>query len=192
MESRYPGDLERLLARCRSGDEAAWLLLFERFSGFLYNLCRREGLEDDDAKDVVMSTFGVLVRNLDRIQSGLALPSWLAQTSVREARRVRRSSNRYENSAESDLNLEEIIEADDISAEQEAIKAGQFAMVQFGMQKLDTRCRRLLSALYIAEQTSYIDLASELGLPIGSIGPTRARCLEKLRKILKTDGFFSE
>jgi RNA polymerase sigma factor (sigma-70 family) len=134
-----------------------------------------------------MATFQLLYQNLDRIEHAVTLPRWLAVTASRECLRLIR--NRKVDASTS-LDLESVIASEERSAEKNAILAVQSEEVRNGLDALDARCRRLLGLLYLDEEDPrYDEISEKLGMPIGAIGPTRARCLEKLRKILVSRGF---
>ena len=186
-------DLNSLLNRCRRGDAAAWRDLVDRFQGFVYSIPKRMRLSDEDCADVFQSTFVALYRHLDRIESSSALPKWLGVTASREALRVKRLSSRMALVAEgeTDRPLEDVLADEDMSAEQEALAACDSLVVRQAVQSLNERCAKLLHALYLGPERPYQDVSASLGIPIGAIGPTRARCLEKLRKKLMDAGFFN-
>jgi RNA polymerase sigma factor (sigma-70 family) len=186
--AEYPTDseLQRLLERSRSGDADAWSMLVAKLQGLVYSVPRRYRLDEDDAGDVFMTTFQALHRNLDRIESGRALPRWLATTAARESLRLARLKSR----TTSDVPLEEIVAEEDASAEAEAVRSDDALRVRRALTQMAARCRDLLGALYADEETPYAEIAARLGVPIGAIGPTRARCLDKLRRTLESEGFF--
>ena len=179
-------ELDRLLERSRRGDADAWGTLVERLQALVYSVPRRYRLGEDDAADVFAVTFAALHRNLDRIESGRALPRWLATTAARESLRLRRLAER----TTSEVALDEIVAGEDADAEREAVRADDAHRVRTAMARMASRCRDLLSALYSDDDAAYVDVAARLGIPVGAIGPTRARCLEKLRKSMEAEGFF--
>ena len=179
-------ELDRLFERCQRGDADAWSALVARFQALVYSVPRRYRLGEDDAADVFSTTFAALHRNLDRIESGRALPRWLATTAARESLRLRRLADR----TTSDVSLEEIVADEDADAEREAIRSDDAYRVRAAMARMAPRCRDLLGALYAEEEASYADIAARLDIPVGAIGPTRSRCLEKLRKSMESEGFF--
>ncbi len=183
-------DLERLFAKCRQGDPDAWGKLVERFQGMVYSVPRRHGLGPEDCADVFQATFQSLYRNLDRIDTALGLPRWLGQTAARESLRVRRISARSTSTEELSKTLDEILVAEEATAEQEAIAAAESESLRQAVESLPPRCRQLIAMLYLQGDVPYLEVAERLRMPVGSIGPTRARCLEKLRKLLGHDGFF--
>ena len=180
-------DLERLLARCRRSDGAAWRALVARFEALVYSVPRRYGLNADDAADVFGTTFTSLLRSLDRIESAQALPKWLAVTAARESlRRVRaRGTDRFET-------LEETIAWEEATAERDALAAVRAEGLHAAVEELAERCRGLLRALYFEDEAEYAAISARLGIPVGAIGPTRARCLEKLRLVLVREGWEEE
>jgi RNA polymerase sigma factor (sigma-70 family) len=186
--AEYPTDseLQRLLERSRIGDADAWSTLVGKLQGLVYSVPRRYRLDEDDAGDVFMTTFQALHRNLDRIESGRALPRWLATTAARESLRLARIKSR----TTSDVLLEEIVAEEDANAEAEAVRADDALRVRRALGQMAARCRDLLSALYTEEDVAYTEISDRLGIPVGAIGPTRARCLEKLRRMLESEGIF--
>ncbi|HRF58566.1 MAG TPA: sigma-70 family RNA polymerase sigma factor [Fimbriimonadaceae bacterium] len=184
-------EIERLLTRCRAGDRDAWTKLVERLQSTVFGVTRRLGLSEADAADVFQATFIALYRNLDRIDQALTLPRWIAVTATRECYRVRRTYPEATGSAD-ERTLEDTIAVEQRSAEEIAIESERALVLREGLEQLGGRCRVLLTLLYGEVETSYIEIGAKLGMPIGAIGPTRARCLEKLRKILEREAYFRE
>lgn len=181
---------ERLLRRCRRGDSGAWHALIARYQSLVYSVARRSGVTSDDADDVFQSTFLALYKSLDTLESPEALPKWLAVTAARESYRMKRLSNRT-TTLEEGRTLDEIVADEDENAEVEAIRSIRVDSLQTAARELPQRCRDLVEHLYF-RQASYLEIAEIVGIPVGAIGPTRARCLEKLRKLLEDRGFFDE
>lgn len=173
--------IERLVVRCRRGDDAAWRQMVDLHQNLVYSVVRRMGLNDDECGDVFQQTFLALYRSLDRIEDAGRIPKWLAVTASREALKQRR--NRSSTPLSEDL--EAVLESEEASAEALAIEGVEADGVRLALMELGGRCKELLTHLYI-EELSYQELA-EKGFPMGSIGPTRARCLEKLRRILERE-----
>ncbi len=88
------------------------------------------------------------------------------------------------------ISLDDLVLDEDRDAEAEAVRADDIRRVREALSRLAPRCRELLGALYQEEPTPYAELAERLGLPLGAIGPNRARCLERLRKMMEEEGFF--
>lgn len=185
-------DVERLVARCRKQDSEAWAKLVTEFQALVYSIPRRYGLGEDDAADVFQNTFQALFKNLDRIESGQALPKWLAVTAAREAMRLKRVSKRTLSTEDGPLGLDELVASEEASAEAEAIRSDAGYRLRRAIGAMQARCRDLLTVLYLEEEESYAVVGERLGMPVGAIGPTRARCLEKLRKTLEAQQFFGK
>lgn len=186
-------DLDGLLERARRGNAAAWDSLVGAFERHVYSVPRRMGLGEDDAADVFQATFVALYNSLDRLQSGRALPKWLATTAARESMRLLRlrKPTTTETDLQGEMSLDELVASEDAGAEDEATRAADAYAVRAAVAAMGGRCRDLLEALFLREdEISYEDVSTRLGIPIGAIGPTRARCLEKLRKTLVSEGLF--
>lgn len=178
-------DLDRLFDRAKGGDEAAWQLLVGRLQRLVYSVPYRFRMSEEDADDVFVATFEAMYRNLDRIDCGRALPRWLATTAARECLRIRRLKGNQPNES-----LEEVMATEDAVAETEAVRADNAEQVRIGLAKMAPRCRDLLAAIYTEEEPSHAEVAQRLGIPLGAIGPTRQRCLDKLRRIMRAQGFY--
>jgi RNA polymerase sigma factor (sigma-70 family) len=186
------GDDDRALLRaCRDGDENAWETLVRRYQRLIYAIPRRAGLGEDQSAEVFQRVFLTLVEHLDRIEQPERLAAWLATTARRESWRVSRQG-RATVPLTSDSG-----EADDAAApidtaplpDEEIERMERQHEVRHAVGRLDERCRALLTMLfYRAAPPPYLEVAIALGVPEGSIGPTRARCLQKLRRILEEAG----
>lgn len=151
----------------------------------------RAGLSTDDSADVFQTVFLTAYRNLHLLDRPESLSFWLATISRREAWQTRRRLARVAVAGSADA-------ADPLQAaaspsplaDEEVERAERTALVHRGLGQIDERCRKLLEILFFQEPAlSYEDVARQLGVPLGSIGPTRSRCLEKLRKALHALGF---
>lgn len=186
-----PADLPRLLKRCRQGDSVAWGELVEQLQRLVYSIPKRMGLNDDDANDVFQATFLALYRSLDRIDNAQTLPKWVAVTASRESMRLRRISSRTVSTGGVDeRGLEELVADEDAGAEVNAVHAVETLEVRQALVKLGGKCQALLTLLYADDEASYQEISEKLSMPVGAIGPTRSRCLDKLRKILVASDFF--
>ncbi|HXH59939.1 MAG TPA: sigma-70 family RNA polymerase sigma factor [Fimbriimonadaceae bacterium] len=185
-------DLARLVGRCRAGDPRAWDVLVDRFSNLVFSICRRVGLSHADAEDATQTVFLRLFQNLDRIDEPEALAGWLSVTTSREALRVKRIAGRTVNLDAEDRGLEETLVAEEEAADEVASVAESVFTVTNALETLRKKCQDLLRALYLEDEPSYTEISTRLGIPIGSIGPTRARCIETLRSNLAKAGFFEE
>lgn len=179
-----------LLLRCQKGDQIAWEKLVRIHANLIYSIARRAGLNQNDAEDVFQQTFLALHRNLDRIEDGSRITKWLSVTASREAIRISKSTPKTSSLGEQNELLDELIQSDERSAEELLIESGQINLALNGLEQLQENCRKLLTTLFVEEERPYEQIAAELNIPIGSIGPTRSRCIEKLRRILIKIGFF--
>jgi len=187
---RNEEDLDELLRKCRRGDATAWGSLVDRFQALTYSVIRRYGLSIEDADDVFQTTFQSLLRHVDRLESGAALPRWLAVTAAREAMRVKRISKRYVSEEDLPQTLDQVIAEEDASAEEAALLAERADVLRKNVLAMPAKCRDLLTMLYLQGEIAYAEVAERLGMAVGAIGPTRARCLEKLRLALQKTGVF--
>ncbi len=181
-----PSDAE-LVEKCRRGDAASWEVLAARYADFVYGIAWRAGLRGNDAGDVVQEVFLRLVENLHRIRETERLAGWIAMTARREAWRKRGREKKTAAWERAGARSEEA--ADPAPPETlETLEAEQAVRLAFA--RIPERCRRLLDALFFRdEEASYARIAEELGMAIGSLGPTRRRCLEALERELTAAGF---
>ncbi len=172
----------RLVARCIDGDARAWEALVRRHERLVYSIGRSYRLADEDMADVFQDVFTALLKGLPRLRDGRALVRWLSSTSERIARTTalkrRREAAREDHEDDTFANLEDQGEA--VGADLEKVERQH--QVRMAMGAVSERCKRLLEALYYEEPTpSYTELSQRLGVPVGSLGPTRARCMERLK-----------
>ena len=190
MKLRGSGELDpeldaRLVARCLEGESRAWDALVRRHERLVYAIGRSYRLADEDIGDVFQDVFTALFKGLPRLRDGRTLVRWLSSTTERIARatalRRRREAAREDRDEFTFANLEDQGEA--IGADLERVERQH--QVRLALGGASERCRRLLEALYYEDPTpSYTELSQRLGVPIGSLGPTRARCMERLRSQL--------
>lgn len=177
-----------LVARCREGDASAWAALVQRYKRLVYAIVRRAGLDEQAAADVFQTVFLRLLQHLPRIAEPARLQAWIVTTAKREAWLQRQRGDRMVSmtAAEPDGADEEAWAIADsaLGPEETVAHWQQLARVHRGLDRLDQRCRRLLQALFGSEGIGYDEVASRLGMPIGSIGPTRARCMARLRRLI--------
>lgn len=173
-----------LVRACLAGDDGAWNELVDRYGRLVYSIPRRLGLSEADAEDVFQNVFVTLLRSLGQLRDQTRLSAWLITTTRRETWRLGRTGARR---AEDEL--DESLPADDPAALDDVLRWEREDGVRQAMLRLDGRCRELLTALFLEPATpSYEAVASRLGIPVGSIGPTRARCFKKLDAILRELG----
>lgn len=178
-------DLERLAIAAADGDQAAWDELVARFNNLLWAIARSYRLNHSDASDAVQMTWLRLVENLDRIRDRRRLVSWLATTARREClQALRRTSREHPNPVPEWLDQEPsaapALDAALLLDERDA------ALWQ-AVGQLSESCQRLLRVLMASPPPTYATVAVALDMPIGSIGPSRQRCLDHLRRFVLTD-----
>jgi RNA polymerase sigma factor (sigma-70 family) len=187
-----PSTERRLFELCVEGDERAWAELLARYQRLIYSVPIQMGLSQEDADDVFQQVCSLLYTRLRSVRDPLKLPGWLVTTAKREswlvARRARRSAARNLSRDDADAPAAEPSDprplADTVCAELERAQALRSAMAE-----MPERCRLILGAFLDESQPAdYTDVARRLGLPRGSLGPTRARCLALLRELLKERG----
>lgn len=184
-----PSD-ETLVLGCRRGDAAAWETLVHRYQRLVYTVPRRGGLDEDLASEVFQSVFAKLVEQIDRIEQPNRISAWLVTTARRETWRVGRRERAprvvtpHNDEDDSGGPLAAVADPDPLPDEVlQRIEAQHH--VRTGLAALDARCRTLLTLLFYEEDPlPYAEIAARLDMPEGSIGPTRARCLKKLRRLL--------
>lgn len=179
-----------LIAECRAGNELAWSVLVQRYQRLIYAIPRRSGLDESDAGEIFQRTFTKLVEHLDRITQTDRLAAWLVTTAKRETWRYSKLARRTEPLSSGDENEEptDLIDEGPLPGEVLA-ELEQQHTIRRALSELDERCRRLLTLLYYSQEVPpYAVIAETLGMSEGGIGPTRARCLQKLRKNLASAG----
>ena len=170
-----------LVTRARHGDKRAWDVLIIRYAPLVWSICRRHRLGDADAQDVGQSVWLRLVDQLDRIRDPAALPGWLATVTRRECLRVLRSEQ-GPLIARHGPDAETVPDERAETAEQELLAAERHAALGAAFSDLPPSCRQLILLLIEDPPVPYAQISVRLGIPIGSIGPTRRRCLDKLRR----------
>jgi RNA polymerase sigma factor (sigma-70 family) len=169
-----------LVARAADGDQAAWDAIVERYAPLVWAICLRHQLDRQSIDDVGQSVWLLLVENISRLREPAALPGWIATTSRRECLRALRASGRR--GMEVPTPLEEQPPGDSAEIDKAIIEAELHAALRAALAELPAGCRKLLSMMISDPAPGYATISATLGIPMGSIGPTRARCLAKLRQ----------
>lgn len=167
--------------RWRAGDHGALDDLVRSLTPVLWHVVRSYGLPTDQAEDVVQTTWLTLVRRHETIGDSQAVAAWLTTTARREAWRVSKAA------AQSVPVGDEVIEARmpfGQPAESQVVEADQGDRLWRLVSQLSPRCQRLLRIIAFDDRPDYAGLAGELDMPVGSIGPTRGRCLAKLKGLI--------
>ena len=176
-------DDAEILRGLRSGDRRAWRDFLDRYERLVYSVPRRYGLSPESAADVFQETLLALLRGLSRVRDARALPRWLTQTAYRLSR-DRARKDRQAGSPQADPFWTAIADPRP-GIEDELIRLEAVGRVRGALPRLTSRCRDLLSALFLEDPSpSYAEVARRLGTPVGSLGPTRQRCLEALLRLL--------
>lgn len=170
-------DNSALIRACQDGDALAWSEIVDRYQRLVYAIPLKEGLDIDQAADVAQETFTTLMTSLHRIRQPDRLASWLMTVA-------RRLSWRERNRAGCDE-----LDVDAVDVEDGADAGSEWATVEWvydALQGLSDPCRSLVLSLFFdPAEPSYAEIAMRLGRPVGSVGPLRARCLERLRTLLE-------
>ena len=170
-----------LVARARAGDKHAWDALVERYAPLIWSICRQYRLGPADADDVGQSVWLHLVNHLDQIREPAALPGWLATTTRRESARLVRAA-RGPHAAWYPLDAETMADEQAGAADQDLLAAERHAALRQAFADLPPDGQRLIAMLTADPPVPYAQISARLGIPIGSIGPTRRRCLDKMRR----------
>lgn len=177
-----PADDGALVRAAAAGDQAAWDALVKRFSGLVWSIARAHRLGPADAADVSQTAWLRLVENLGRLRDPDRVGAWLATTSRNECLRIIRRSGRQ---IPTDLDAGIDLEADEhlAPAVDTGLLAGERdAELWKAFSAISGRCQALLRLLIADPPPTYEEIGAVLDMPVGSIGPTRARCLEHLRR----------
>jgi RNA polymerase sigma factor (sigma-70 family) len=178
-----------------AGDARAWRALVDQFSGLVWSVARGYGLAAADAEEVYQTAWLRLAEHLDRLKEPAKVGGWLATTARHESLRLIRARARTTLVGDPELLADRPDERspEQVMLESENARAevDRLRQVWHAFQRLSERCRRLLRVLMASPPPSYTDVSAALGMPIGSIGPTRARCLARLRELMAGGGYDS-
>ena len=180
-----PRPVSELVAAAASGDEAAWATLVERYTPLVWGVISAYRLPRADAADVNQTVWLRLVESLGRIREPAALPGWIVTTTRNECLRLIRIGTRIRPfdplDPVSSAPVEASLGSGQPATDEELLAAERRQALREGFATLPARCQRLLNLLLEDPPPAYQDVSERLRIPIGSIGPTRARCLDKLR-----------
>jgi RNA polymerase sigma factor (sigma-70 family) len=170
-----------LVMRARQDEQQAWDALVERFAPLVWSICRRYRLSGADASDVAQTVWIRLVEQLDNIRDPAALPGWLATTTRHQCCRALRVARRPDAAGL-------VPDAGNIPGQQngmawdELLAAERHAALREAFAGLPPSCQQLIALLIVDPPLPYAEISARLGIPVGRIGPTRSRCLDKLRR----------
>lgn len=175
-----------LVTRARDGDKSAWDQIVARYAPLVWSICRHHHLSRPDVDDVGQGVWLRLVEHLPELRDPAALPGWITTITRRECVRVVRASwraERHEGPLPDGLaEREHVGQRRGGSPEAELLKIEMQAALRDALASLPERCQQLLALLITDPPLTYAEIGSRLGLPIGSIGPNRSRCLAALRR----------
>ena len=172
-----------LILDCRRGDLGAWQRLLDRYERLVFSVPRRYGLSREDAADITQLTFTILLQSMDTLSEDSTLGAWLTTVARRHTwrlldRKRREEAGWYGSSSES-ISMLANTDTDDVK------RWELTEWLDHGLSLVSKPCRDLLSALYLdPKQPTYAEVAARLGMAVGSVGPTRIRCLKRLRRVL--------
>lgn len=183
-----------LVAQCRNGDADAWRQLVDQYARLVHFIAVRHGLTPEEVDDVGQEVFVALTQHIDDIDKPESVGAWLSTTARRFSWRALRQRVKEQPSEQADLSEAEVVDrplfrtipsVSDLLSSWATQEALQHALLQ-----LDERCRDLIYRLFLdPDEPSYDDVSRLLDIPKGSIGPTRIRCLQRLRARLQEHGF---
>ena len=177
-----------LVYACHEGDSWAWEALVERYKRLVFAIPLRVGLTEDDAADVFQTVFASLFEHLGDLRDPQCVAKWLIIAAQRESWSVARRRRRERFDEEASTILTTIRDGAALPEQHISLLADQCLVLE-SLDRLGGRCRDLLWLLYYdPSEPSYIEVGRQLGMPLGSIGPTRARCLQKLKRIIESMG----
>lgn len=185
MESSHQDQV--LVQECLRGSEAAWSALIDKYKNLIYSIPIKRGLSADSAADVFQSVCLALVSELPRLREPRALAAWLIQTTSHRSLRWQLDGRRY---VDAETEEEKPSDKSPKMPEELLRELEREQLVREAVAELSAECRRLVEVLfYQSPPATYDGAAAALDVPKGSIGPTRMRCLERLRRRLEEKGF---
>ncbi|NEA30700.1 sigma-70 family RNA polymerase sigma factor [Streptomyces sp. SID13031] len=184
MEQRPELDLPELVERVRAADPVAWATLTDRYTKLLWFIARGMRLNSEDAADAIQTTWLRLVERIDTVRQPESIGSWLATTLRHECLAALRRRSKV---VVSDIWADLPDDADPL--DDGLLRTEQDAALWRAFGLLKTRCQTLLRVLMADPPPSYTEVAAALDMRVGSIGPTRQRCLAALRDIMSAGSY---
>lgn len=172
-----------LIEACRAGDEVAWETLIDRYQRWVYFVPRRYGLSEADAADIAQTTFITMLDSLKSFHKESNVKAWLGTVAKRKTWVHLKKQDREDVHQEEDLGDSLLLMG---QAERPHNVLDTADWLYDALQRMDEKCRKLILALYFEpEKMQYGEIAEKFGMSVGSVGPTRARCLKKLKSFLE-------
>jgi RNA polymerase sigma factor (sigma-70 family) len=176
-------DIAGLVRGAAAGDRRAWERLVDQYARLIWSITAEFKLAESDAADVAQTTWLRLLEHIDRIEYPDRVGSWLAATARNEC--LRSLATRKRLVLARDEEVLSGVAATGPEVDERILAHERDQVVRDALSRLPQRWQRLLELLMADPPTSYADISDELGLPVGSIGPTRGRCLAQLRVLLQ-------
>ena len=181
---------ENLVLACHKGDEAAWEALVNRYQRLIYTIPRRAGLDEDQSAEVFQDVFATLLRKLDGIEQPERIQAWIVTTARRMTwrfiSREKSHAGSHHNGDEEDESEAARVPDGAPLPDEVMVRLEEQEGVRRAVASMDERCRKLIEMLfYQPKSPAYAEIAEALGTTEGSIGPTRARCLQKLLRLIE-------
>jgi len=171
-----------LILGCRKGEHEAWREVMRRYERLVFSIPLRYGLSREDSADITQLTFTILLQSLDTLRPDSYLGAWLSTVAKRHSWRLVAKRSKE--------SLSDSLEHLEVHASNESEDIDRYLSMHQALARLRARCRDLLRALYFdPDEPGYEELATAFAMPVGSVGPTRARCLKRLKDILQADGW---
>lgn len=185
------GDLTVLVEAAAAGDQDAWNAITARFTNLLWSVARSYRLSHEDAADVVQNTWLRLLEHLTTINHPEALPGWLTTTARREALGLIRRRGHDRVTRDDDLS-ENVVDTRAEELDAALLEDERDVNLWACVRRLPEPCQRLLRVLMACDRPNYAEVSDALDMPVGSIGPTRMRCLTRLRALMTESGYYEE
>jgi len=174
-----------LVGLCLGGDSRAWESLIQRYRRLIYSIPVKFGFQPSDAADVFQSVCVKLLEHLGTVKDETKMSAWLITTTTRQCIQLR--AHRQRESSTDESYEEPLDPAENLEDVQIVVQEHQ--TIRDAVVNLPERCRKLIEMLYFdAKEWTYEEIAQTMQMPVPSVGPTRARCLEKLKTKLRTRG----
>jgi RNA polymerase sigma factor (sigma-70 family) len=173
-------EIARVVHAAAGGDEAAWAELVRRFARLVLSTARSFRLSPEEMEDVSQTTWLLLALHVRTLRDPEAVSGWLVTTAKRESLRLLRHRHREQPVDSDDLDVQDRASP---GVDEEVLREELRGQVRRAFALLSDQCQRLLRMLMADPPRSYHDVRESLGMPLGSIGPVRARCLDRLRRL---------